>query len=253
MPRGQAAALKALEIDPGLAEAHATLGLIASTYEFDWKRGDEYFQRALSTNPNYAIAHLWYAMFNLMATGRLKEALAELSIARDLDPLNPACTTMIGTVLLAQRDYAGAVRELRRTVEFDPNFPPGRFWFAEALEASGQAEAAEQNFKTAIQLLDESPIYLGRLGYHYATRGDQSGARAILARLDELVPKRYVAAMSYALVHIGLRDFDKAFEYLERAWDERSSLLLWMINMPYGDSIRDDPRYHHLLTRMGLL
>ncbi len=252
MPLGKAAALRALEIDPNLAEAHTSLGTIAAVYEFNWPEAEAYFRRALEENPNYSIARYWYGIFALAPQGRLDEALRETKKGRELDPLSPAPSSAVGMMICYQRDYDRAIKELQKTLDLDPNFAVGNLYLGKIYYEQGRTAEGIAALQKARDVMGDSPVIIGVLGYYLAESGDREGAQKLLDRLNELAAQRYVPAQPYALIYSGLGENDLAFEWLEKAYGEQSSLLIWLKIDPTFDRLRSDPRCALLLQKMGL-
>jgi serine/threonine-protein kinase len=251
MPRGKAAALKALEIDPDLAEGHATLGMITGLYEHQWRKAEACFQRALEINPNYAIGRMWYACFNLAPMGRLEEAAREARRARDIDPINQSVCAVVGMIDYWSRRFDQAIPGLSSVLDIDPNFPIAHIYLGLALHACGRTEEAFEHCRKAIAATDNGPMGVSVLGHFYGVAGETANGRAVLDDLKQLSGTRYVSAHWAALVHIGLGDLDAAFEALQRGIDVHASELAWIGIDPIYDGLRADPRYLGLLRRMG--
>ena len=251
MPRAKAAALKSLEIDPDLAEGYATLGMITGIYEYRWLEAEEFFQRALKINPNYAIARMWYAGFNLAPMGRLEEAAREAQRARDIDPLNQSVCSVVGIVDYFSRRFDKAIDEFSNVLEMDPDFPVAHYYRALALHACGRRSEAMEHCKKAIAATNNGAASMSVLGHFYGVAGETGKARAVLEDLNRLSATHYVSAHSMALVHIGLGDLDNAFEALQRGTDEHTNAQVWILSEPMCDALRADLRYPALLQRMG--
>jgi serine/threonine-protein kinase len=252
MPLGKAAALRALEIDPNLAEAHASLGAIAALYEFNWPEAEAYFRRALEENSNYSIARYWYGIFALAPQGRLEQALSESKKGRELDPLSPAPSSAVGMMICYQRNYDAAVKELHRTLDLDPNFAVGNLYLGKIYCEQGRTEEGIAVLQKAREVMGDSPVIIGVLGYYLAASGDREGAQNLLDHLKNLASQKYVPAQPLALIYSGLGHDDLAFEWLDKAYDEQSSLLIWLKVDPTFDKLRSDPRCTLLLRKMGL-
>jgi serine/threonine protein kinase/TolB-like protein/Tfp pilus assembly protein PilF len=251
-PKAKAAALKALEIDDTLAEAHTSLGLIADNSEWDWLSAEREFKRAIELNPGYATAHQWYSE-SLRARGRTDEALAEIKRAQELDPLSLVINMVAGLTFVHARQYDDAIEQYRKTIELDPN------WFAAHLELGlayalkGAYPEAIVECEKALMLAPDNVDALESLGYVYAVAGRRADALRVLDRLNELSQRKYVPPFSRALVYTGLGDKDQAIEWLEKAYEERSPYLLYMsFAHPVWDPLRSDPRFQELVRRMGL-
>ncbi len=251
MLKAKAAAAKALEIDPSLAQAHATLGFIRSFCDWDWPGAEREYQRAIELNPGYATAHQWYSGC-LRAMGRLEKAMAEIRRAQDLDPLSVAIGRDLGRVYHASRQYDRAVEQYRSVLELDPNFPSVYLHLAMAYAAKGMHKEALAALRKARTLPGGNPVITGALGYCYGLSGNRAEAAKLLAELSAVSRQRYVSPISRALIYIGLGDRDQAFRWLDHACDARDPWLAWLNADPVFDSLRSDARYPLLLKRVGL-
>ena len=242
-PRGKAAALRALELDEKLAEAHASLARNKIGFDWDWPGARAEFERALQLNPNYATAHYWYSYYYL-AMGRLDDALREVQRALELDPLSVNINAEVGRTLLYQRRYEAAIEQELKTLELDPAFALAHELLAMAYLQSGRyTEALAESRKT---------LYGTVTGRAYLKSGDVANARRAAASLKELSKTRYVSAHRIALAYIGLEEKEEAFRWLEKAYEERSLRPDFMRVDPWYDSLRSDGRFADLMSRAGL-
>jgi TolB-like protein/DNA-binding winged helix-turn-helix (wHTH) protein/Flp pilus assembly protein TadD len=251
MPRARAAAEKALELDSNLAEAHASLGLIAPFNNWNWADAERHYQRAIELNPNYATAHHWYAEGYLMPVGRAEEAIAEMRKAQELDPLSAVIATDLGKELYFVRRYDEALVELHRALELDPNFTSAHNWISDTL-------VEKQSYNDAIAELEktkpsrEERVYIRQTAYLYARMGRRTEARAALAKALELSKGKQVSSGAVALTYAALDDKDESFRWLEKAYTQRSSFMTSLKYWPVFDQLRGDPRFADLLRRVGL-
>lgn len=250
-PRARAAALKALSLDPSLAEAHASLGFVRFLYDRDWIASESEFRRALELNGNYATAHQFYSDL-LKAMGRLDEALTEVERARELDPLSLGINTAVGHVLYLSRQYDRAIAQYRKALELDPNFVQARLWFGRPYLEKGLYDDAIREVRTAAELSKGSTMTLAVLGHAYASAGRTKEAREILATLTRRGRNQYVPSYWIALIYVGLGDRPRAVAWLERAERERSAWLAWVKVEPRFDRLRSEPRFVRLLRRLKL-
>jgi len=251
MAEAKAAAEKALQLNPDLAEAHASLGLIAPFLDWNWAEGKEHFERALLLNPNYATAHHWYAEAYLMPTGHVEQALSELRMARTLDPLSPVITTDLGKELYFARHYDEAVIEFRRALELDPDFVSAHNWLSDTfLEKGMYAEAIAELEKT--KPFKEDRVYIRQTAYLHARMGKKAAARKELAESLELSQEKEVSLGAVALVYAALGDREKTFSWLEKAYTAKSSFLTTLKFWSVFDPIRSDARFTDLIRRVGL-
>lgn len=244
-----AAASRALEIDPQLAEAHAALGY-SGLYEWNWDRARENLERAISLNPNYAPAHLWFAHY-LAARAHFDQALQEVRLARDLDPLSPIIQTQVGWILGHAGRFPDAIMEYRKALEMEPGYQWAMWQLGGALRSTGDFAGAIQVLQEAVEL-DRAPSALAALGQTYGLAGQRREAEKVLEELLALSRQRYVPPHCFVTIYLGLRDRDKVFEWLEKSYQERSNSLLWMGTWRDVDWLRSDPRFANLLRRIGL-
>ncbi len=250
IPKAKEAASKALAIDDTMAEPHATLAFVNTTYDRDWTGAEREFKKAIEINPNYSTAHHWYS-FYLGATGRLDEAIAEAKLAQDADPLSLIISSSAGYTFHLARRYDQAIEQLRKTLEMDPNFHPAHWYLATFYDQVARYEDAIAECQKALSLGGD-PGVLGVLGHVYAASGKRAEALRVLAELKDLSKRRYVDPSDIALVYVGLGDKPQALEWLEKAYEDRSYRLTWIKVLPQFDSLHRDPRFQDLLRRMGL-
>jgi serine/threonine protein kinase/tetratricopeptide (TPR) repeat protein len=251
-PKAKAAALKALEIDDKLAEAHATLASIISDYDWDFVTAEKEFKLAIELNPAYATAHQYYA-YHLSNFGRGEEAMREIKTSRDLDPLSPRISANVGLFLYYERRYGQAIEELNKALEVDPTHAATHAWLGWAYEAMGKYEEAFRCSLRATELSgmpkDLSPYIAGC----YALMGKQEEARKILNNLIEYSKGNYVPSVSIAWVYSALGEKDQVFAWLEKAFRERDPFLLMFVKtLHMFDPVRFDPRFAVLLRKIGL-
>ena len=249
--RGRAAALKALELDDSLAEAHATLGVVKRDFEWDWSGAEAEFDRALALNPGCVEAYHWRGtLFSML--GRHAEALREKMRALATDPLSVVIRTDLARMSYFARDYDQAVKEFRAALEMDPNFGSAHLWLAHVYEQKALFEEAVRELKIGIDLYGDSTYALAKLGHAYAIAAKTEEARAILKQLHALSNDRYVSPYDIAVIHAGLRERDEAFRWLQEALEQRSPWLGYANIDPQWDGLRDDSRFRELLKRIGL-
>jgi len=249
--KARAAAMKALEIDGKLAEAHVSLAAIEGENEWNWSVAEEEFKRAIKINPNYATAHQWYGEY-LAVIGRFDEALAEIKRAHQLDPLSLVINIALGDVFYYQRRYDEAIEQYGKTLEIDSNFAVAHSRIGSAyLQQAMYAEAITE-LEKARELSGGKPLILAVLGYAFAVANEKDKARAVLDELKERSKREYVSPYYLAMIYTGLDEKDQAFEYLEIACEEHSSWLSHLKADPKFDSLRSDQRFADLLRRIGL-
>lgn len=250
-PRARTAALKAIALDPTLAEAHTSLGFIRFLYDRAWVEAESEFRQSIALNQNYPTAHQFYSDY-LKAMGRLEEALSEVRRALELDPLSLGINTGLGHVLYLSRQYDQAISQYRKALALDPNFVQAHLWFGRPYLEKGMYDEAIEEVRTAVRLSKDSTMSLAVLGHAYASAGRSREARNVLARLLKRGRTQYVPSYWIALIHVGLGDRDRAFDWLERANRERSAWLAWIKVEPRFDRLRSDPRFSRLLRRVKL-
>jgi serine/threonine protein kinase/Tfp pilus assembly protein PilF len=251
MPKAKAAALKALEIDDTLAEAHTSLAHVCAFFDWDWAAAETEFRRAIEINPNYAFAHHWYALY-LAAMERPAEAIVEERKALEIDPLSLIISKNVGTILHYARQYDQAIEQYRRTLELDPDFVRTHLFLGWAYEQDARFEEAVSEFEKALALSPGNTIMQAALGHAYAVGGKMDQTMKILEELKQRSTSEYVPAFTLAMVYAGLGKGEEVFKYLEKAFEERSS---WMVSLkvePMFDSFRSDPRFTDLVRRVGL-
>ncbi|HEV7578311.1 MAG TPA: winged helix-turn-helix domain-containing protein [Caldimonas sp.] len=242
-------ALKALELDPSLAQAHASLAYIKFYFDWDWEGARDEFLRAISLNPNDAVSHQWYAVY-LLASGRPDHAFGEIQTAHRLDPLSLAINTDIGFHHYYNGRYPEAVAQFRAVLDMKSDFMLAHLWLARALLELGRFDAALAETAVAEAKARQWSVLVAARGFTYAMAGMTSEARMVLREMQSLSAERFVTAYGIALVHAGLGQSDEAFRSLEMAFEERSHWLVWLRLDPRWKSLRNDPRFAALLTRL---
>ncbi len=250
-PQAEAAARKALELDSTLAEAHVPLGYSELVYEWNLPEAQKEFSKALELRPGYATAHQFYGYY-LTAMGRLDDAIAERKKAVDLDPISPLLNSALAEAYYHARRFDVTIDESHKALELDPTYAIALVNIGRAYEQMGMHQQARDAFQTILAFAPESPAILALMGHEYAVSGDIAHANQILARLTELSSRKYVPAVYFAVVYIGLGRKDDAFRWLDKAYDERCEYLVYLSSEPLADPLRGDPRFSHLLNRIGL-
>lgn len=250
MPKAKAAALKALEIDETLAEAHAALGLINMSYDWNWRAAETEFMRAVELNPNYAIAHQRLALFCLVQ-GRFDNALREIKVAHELDPLSPTILQSVGTNFFLMRNYDQAVKEAQKALEMDPNHQPTLYLLGRIYVQQGKFTEAITIFEKLLAM-DDAPIFTAALGRAQAMAGQPHIAHNALRSLEQQSKNRYVSGVHKAVVHLALGDKPRTLTCLEEALHNRCEMMTWLKVDPAFDVIRRDLRFKKLLRQVGL-
>ncbi len=248
--KARATAKKALELDETLAEAHASLGLVAMNFDWNWSETEKEFRRAIELNPNYATAHQWYGEF-LACMGRFDEGIAELKRAQELDPLSIIINTDMGKVYMLARRYDEAISQYRRTLEMDPEFEVAHGLLAMTYSEKGMHEEALGELRK-IKHLESDPLYLSYLVYVNAIAGRPGEARRALERIRQMSKQTYVSPLTNALAYAALRDNDQAFRWFDRVFDEHASGGAISLKVGFvWDNLRSDPRFSQLQQRAG--
>ncbi len=251
MPKARAAALRAVELDNNLAEAHTSLALITENYDWDWQNAEKEYRLAIQLDPNYATAHHWYAEY-LAHQGRFDEAFAESERARQLDPLSLIIATDDGAILYFSRQYDRAIAKFRSVLDMEPNFPRAHLLVFAYVEKGMFADALADIEKW--RRIDD--VHLPGIwaieAYVYGRSGQQVEAQRALEKLQQLNRRRQIDPATIALAYVGMDNKDEAFAWLQRAYSERSNALTALKVDPIYDPLRSDPRFQELLRRVGL-
>lgn len=251
-PRAKAAALKALEIDDTLTEAHASLAWIKFDYDWDWEGAEREFKRAIELNPAYATAHHWYALY-LARMARFEEAIKEITRSLELDPLSLVINRSTGLIFYHARQYDRSIEALRKTIEMDPNFSSAHWWLGLVYLQKSMYKEALAEFQREKNLSKVfSPFALQSIGLAYAKMGKSEEAQQVLNELTERRKEAYVQPSHIATLYFVLGKENQGFEWLEKAYEGRDSGLTYLKTDPVFDSVRSDPRFKALLEKMGL-
>ena len=255
-PRGaletaRAAAKRSLELDPRLSEGRLALADVRRMLEWDWRGAEVEYSEAIALNPSQENAHRGYATM-LAALGRHVEAVREIEIAVELDPLCLVVGTSAAFVRYLAGDYEGALAQCRRTNDMDPQYLPARRLVGATYLQMGRIDRAVAVLDAAYAEAPHDPVYAASLSNARALAGDTAGAAELLASLRRLVPKRYVSRYHLALAHVGVGDRDSAFAALEQAVVDSDPALAYLAVEPRFEPIRSDARYVRLLDLLGL-
>jgi len=249
-PKARAAALRALDIDDALTEGQASLADVKLYYDWDWSGAEKEFNRVVERNPAYATGHLIYGDL-LTAMGRFKEGMAETEKAQELDPLSLVINAGVGWCFYFARQYDKAIEHLRETLEMDQHFVPGHAWLGGAYLQQGLFPEGITELRAASEISGGSHLYLALLAHAYGLVGDKAQAQKILDQLKEQSARSYVSSYSIAEVCLALDDRNQAFDWLEKAYEERARALVMLKVEPKVDPLRSDPRFQDLLRRMN--
>lgn len=250
-PQAKAAALRALEIDDSLAEAHAALAIYLTTFERDRSGAEKELRRAIELNPTYATAHHWLGLEILGPSKRFDEALVEIKRAEELDPLSSVIVTEVGACLLYARRYDEAIAQFKHSLTLDPQFYYAHVYLGWALNAKGMYREAIEEYRRALAL-SEDPTAKAFLALSLAKSGQRGEAIKLREQLNLESQNRYVPSYCFAIVHLALGEKDEAFIWLEKDIAERSSWTVMYAIVPELDELRGDPRFKDMLKRLNL-
>jgi TolB-like protein/DNA-binding winged helix-turn-helix (wHTH) protein/Flp pilus assembly protein TadD len=249
LPKAKAAAIKALELDDNLGEAHNSLAFCLDGFDWDFAAAEKEFRRAIELNPSYATAHHWYA-WHLSLLGRNSEAISEMKKAKDLDPLSLIINADLAELYLIAHSYDESIQQSRRTIEMDANFALAHNQLAQAYLQKQMFDEAVAELQKAIKISGDSPTFTANLARTYAAMGRRSEAGELLDDLKKHSSPGYSRASEIAAVYVALGDNDRAMTWLEKGFDERFNPGVLL--RPGFDPIRSDPRFQNLLHRIGL-
>jgi TolB-like protein/DNA-binding winged helix-turn-helix (wHTH) protein/Flp pilus assembly protein TadD len=249
LPKAKAAAMKALQLDSGLGEAHNSLAFCLDGFDWDFKSAEKEFRRAIELNPGYATAHHWYA-WHLSLVGRNTEAIAEMKKAQNLDPLSLIINADLAELLMIARSYDESIEQSRKTIEMDPNFGLAHNQLAQAYLQKGMYQEAILEFQKAVQLSEGSPTCAANLARAYATVGRRNEALQLLGDLKKSSNAVYSQASEIAVVYAALGDKDAAMNWVEKGYQERFNPGVLL--RPGFDPLRSDPRFENLVHRIGM-
>jgi TolB-like protein/Tfp pilus assembly protein PilF len=245
--KAKAAAIKALQIDDSLAEAHTSLASALFSNDLNLRESKREFERAIELNPNYAFAHYSFGYTVLPALGEFDRAIVEVQRAVDLDPFSVIINANLGYVYIVARRYPDAIIQLRKTVELDPNFGTTHRCLGEALELSGQLEQAIAEYEKGYKFLNDDHA-LAYVAHAYGLKGDREKALQLLTQLEE---RGTLWAFGFALVHLGLGDNNEAVSWLERSYRNKEAAKISLIKVePLLDPLRGDPRFERLANQV---
>ena len=250
LPKVKSAAAKSLELDEAGAEAHTSLAW-ARFHEWDWAGAEKEFKRAIELNPSYPTAHSWYGEY-LMVLGRFDESLAEMNRASELNPLSPALNLALGYRFYYAHRYPEAIDQIQKTLAMDARFVPAHVYLGRSYEQKGTYSEAVAEMRKAFDLSEGDTNELAALGHSYALSRQDAEAKKILDQLKERSQQTYVQPSLIAVIQLALGDKNQAFDWLQKAYEDRSAGLLYLKVDPAFDGVRSDPRFVDLLRRVGL-
>ena len=250
MPKAKQAALKAIELDDTLAGAHTALAFVELTYDWNWTGAEKEYKRAIELNPNYAAAHARYA-YELVVLGRTEEALVEARRAVEIEPFSFYTDYPVWVFILARR-YDLALERTLETVQARPNWVWGHYALAQIYEQTGKTDDAVQEFLKVDELFGTDPEWIGPLKEAFARSGARGYWIRTLERYRKSAKSRYVSPGMVAAVCARVGDKQCAFEWLEKGFEERDDLLINLKVEPIFDRLHSDPRFQHMVRRVGL-
>jgi TolB-like protein/DNA-binding winged helix-turn-helix (wHTH) protein/Tfp pilus assembly protein PilF len=248
-PKAKAAAIKALELDSTLGEAHNSLAFVLDGFDWDLDAGGKEFQRAIELSPGYATAHHWYA-WHLSLLGRFDEAIVEMRKAESLDPLSLIINADLAELLSLAHSYDESIRQSRKTIEMDPNFALAHNQLAQAYLQKQMYEEAVAELRKAVTLSGDSSTCIANLARAYIASGKRSEGVKLLGDLKKRSNPSYSNAAEIAMIYASLGDADQAMTWLEKGFNERFNPGVLL--RPGFDPLRSDPRFQNLLHRIGL-
>jgi TolB-like protein len=248
-PKAQAAAVRALELDESLAEAHTSLAFVSYRYYWDWAQAEQHFKRAIELKSDYATAHQWYSAY-LAASGRHNEAVVEARRAHELEPFSLTIYADLVRHLYYARHYDEAIAECRKLIEMDQEFARGHVELGQILEQKGLHSEAVVEFQKALVLSENSVAAMTGLGHAFALSGKQSEALNVIKKLGDLSKQHYVSPYQTAVIYAGLGDKAQALAWLEKARDERFNWIPFIQVDPLFDDLRSDPRFAALVQNL---
>jgi TolB-like protein/DNA-binding winged helix-turn-helix (wHTH) protein/Tfp pilus assembly protein PilF len=249
-PKAKAAAVRALEIDPSLAEAETSLATAKFNYDWDWAGAAEGFKKAMQLDPSYATAYQRYSLY-LSAMGKFDDSFEQIKKARELEPLSISINTSLGWRLYLAREYDRSIAQLRDTLEMDPASEWAHLNLGQAYEQKGQFSLAIEELQKALGISRSSPLTISALAHAEALSGNHAGANKLLAQLEALSKKQYVSPYYVAMVYLGLGKNDMAMNWLEKAYTDRSNGLVFLKVEPELDPLRTNPRFVTLQNRLN--
>jgi serine/threonine protein kinase len=251
LPKVKAAAGRAIELDPLLADPHATLGYAAGLFEWDFESGQRELEEAMRLNPNYQFAPHWLGIL-MCGRGQTRRALELIEFSAVLDPLSPIVNVGAGIPLHVARRYEEAAARYRSVLDTETKFVPGHYYLGMSLEMLGEYDAAIEHYKRSVEIAGPITLYLGALAHAYAISGRPDEARRVIEQLHALGKQRYTSPYNLAVAYMGLGRIDESLVALEAALEERNAWIWFLPVDPRFDRLREDARFAPLLARYGL-
>ncbi len=252
VPQAKAAAKRAVEIDPTLAEGHTFLAYSLAVYDWNWAEAEREFKRAIELDPNSSAPHLRYGQIYLTPLGRNEEAIAEVKQALELEPLSLFNNSVLTATYYFARQSDRALEQGKKTSDLEPNFPTGRWTLGSVYNANGMYAEAIDLSEKSLQSDPTNQVQLGLAGYAYAKSGRRFKAEEVITKFSEIAKTQYVMSYRIANIYAALGDKDKAFAELDKAFENRDWELHRLKVDPLMDPLRDDPRFKEMLKRLNL-
>lgn len=250
LPKAKESALRAVEIDDQLAEAHSSVGLVKVYYDLDWSGAESAYRKALKLNPQLVSAHQRYGSY-LTFMGRFEESIRRYETALQLDPFSLQINMNLATTYFLRGEYDRAAKHLLKTGELEPTYMPIHFVLGCSYIQQGRLDGAIAEFKRIYELDNEAYLALGFMGYAYALNNQRAEAEALRNTLQESAKRKYVSPYSLLVIELALGTRERVFELLESLYEERNDWLVWLKVSPELRSLRSEPRFKNLLTRIG--
>lgn len=250
LPKAKEAALKALDIDDNLAEAHSSLGLLHVYYDRDWAAADREFRRSLELSPDLVLSHQRYGSY-LTFMGRFEEAIKHYQYALELDPFSLHVSMNLGSTYYLMGEHSKAVSDLDKALELEPNYMPMHFVLGCTYIQQGRLSEAIDEFQNIYKQDEESYMALGFMGYAHALAGQRAEAENLLSILKDISLRKYVSLYSLVVIHLGLGQKQQALELLEKLYAEGNDWLVWLKVSPELKDLHDHPQFKDLLARVG--
>jgi serine/threonine-protein kinase len=244
-------ALQAIELDDSLAEAYTSLAWVLHAHDWDWEGAVAAYRRAIELNPGYATAHHWYS-FSLLVAGQADQALVEAHTALELDPSSLSVRRGLGWLYYYTRRYESAVYHLRRAIAMNPTSEDTFRVLGLVLTQQGVYDEAERAFREAVTLSPDLSYATAGVAHVLALAGRRSEAEALVAELEARARERYVSPVAFCIAHLGLRNVDQAFHWLDRAYQDRRGWMTYLNVEPMLDVLKDDARFAEFVKRMKL-
>ncbi len=251
MSKARAAAMRALEIDDALAEAHASLAFVKALFDWDWASAEKHYKRAVKLNPAYATAHHWYGLVYLTPLARFDEAAKEIKRAQETDPLSLPVNAAMGIHLYFRGDYDASIEQSRKALALEPNFWVAHYVLGWAYEQKRDYAQAIESFEKA-KSINDAPLLTAALGHCYAMNGQHKEARRTIDELKTISRQQYVSPTGIARIYTALDEKEMALEWLEKACEDHSMELIWLKIDPNFDKLRSEERFKNILRRINL-